>query len=81
MTDSDGDEALDAPQGRSRADRIAGVKRWVRHIEENPPEHWGPEQNAVVNAQVEAARRSGLDADHRRRVERRADELSEGSDR
>lgn len=68
MTDSDGPEAPDAERERDR-ERIEGVKRWVRHIQETRPEVWGPEQNAVVNAQVEAARAAGLDAEHRLRVE------------
>lgn len=75
MTDSDGPEAREANPERNRAERIEGIKRWVRHIEKTPPERWGPEQNAVVNPQVEAARAADLDGEHLKRVERVARDL------
>ena len=77
MTDSNGREALDGKHERNRARRIEAIKRWVRHIQETPPDQWGREQNALVNAQVRAARETDLDAAHRRRVERVARELAE----
>lgn len=80
MNDSSGRDPLEATRERRRAERLEGVKRWVRHLQETPPEQWGPEQNAVVNAQVEAARAADLDADHRLRVERLARELGAGTD-
>ncbi|GGL64944.1 hypothetical protein [Halocalculus aciditolerans] len=40
-----------------------------------PPEQWGPEQNAVVNGQVDAARESGPSAAHRERVESVAESI------
>jgi len=70
MIDSDGPEALEADPERNRAERIEGIKRWVRHIVTTPPERWGPEQNAVVNAEVEAGRAADLDGEHLKRVER-----------
>lgn len=76
MTGSDAREELDARRERNRERRIEGVKRWVRHIRETPPEQWGPEQNTVVNAQVEAARQADVDAAHRERVRRVARELA-----
>ena len=68
MSDSDELDALEAKHERNREQRIEAVKRWAEYIKDNPPEVWGPQQNKVVNAQLEAARESGLDADHYRRV-------------
>ena len=39
----------------SREPRFEAVVRWAEHIQENPPEVWGPQQNAVVNAQIDSA--------------------------
>lgn len=77
MTDSSARKDLIEERERNRARRIEAVKRWVRHTEETPPEKWGAEQNAVVNAQVEAVRETDLDAEYRSRVRRIARELDE----
>lgn len=73
MTDSDGRDRLDEKRRRNREQRIESIKRWVRYIEENPPEKWGEQQNRLVNSQLEAARESGVSAEQYRRVERAAD--------
>lgn len=76
MKDSSGSEnapdldALAAKHEQNRRRRIEAVKRWVRYIQENPPETWGAQQNALVDSQLESARRSGLDASHYRRIRR-----------
>ena len=48
--------------------RIAAIKRWVEYIESEPPEVWGPQQNTIVNDQLEAAQHTALSASHRQRV-------------
>lgn len=68
MSDSDELDALEEKHERNREQRIEAVKRWAEYIQENPPEVWGPQQNKVVNSQLQAARESGLDAEHYRRV-------------
>ena len=56
-------EDLDAKHEKRREQRIEAIKRWVEYIEENPPEVWGPQQNALINSQLEAARKSGISAE------------------
>ena len=51
MPDSPTSE-IDMP---SREPRFEAVVRWAEYIQENPPEVWGPQQNAVVNAQIDSA--------------------------
>lgn len=68
MSDSNELDALAEKHERIREQRIEAVKRWVEYIKEHPPEVWGPQQNRVVNSQLQAARESGLDAEHYRRV-------------
>lgn len=68
MTDLNVREDLDAKHERNREQRIEAVKRWVEYIESEPPEVWGPQQNAVVNDQLDAAQHVGTSATHQRRV-------------
>lgn len=68
MSDSDELDALEKKHERIREQRLEAVKRWAEYIKEKPPEVWGPQQNKVVNSQLQAARESGLDAEHYRRV-------------
>ncbi|WP_129115732.1 hypothetical protein [Halegenticoccus tardaugens] len=68
MNDSNEREALAEKRERNRERRIEAVKRWVAYIEENPPETRGPQQNKLVNAQLQSARESGLNAEHYLRV-------------
>lgn len=60
--------------------RLFTVKRWVEYIESKPPETWGPQQNAVVDDQLEAAQSGQTSASHYRHVKDVATELIEASD-
>jgi len=68
MTDSPERDALTAKHERNRERRLESVKRWVEYIREHPAEVWGPQQNRLINAQIDAAQASDLDVDHRKRV-------------
>ena len=74
MTDSDLRDKLDEKHERNRELRLDAIRRWVEFIEEHPPEVWGPQQNRLVNSQLQSARESGLDADHYRRVKQAGEE-------
>jgi hypothetical protein len=75
MTDSNPTEDSDG-----REPRVEQVKRWVAYIQTEPPETWGPQQNAVVNGQLDAAANAGLSASHRQRVREVADEILRAND-
>lgn len=68
MNDSNARKALDAKRERNREQRIEAIKRWVEYIETHDPSEWGEQQNRLVDSQLESARQSGTDAEHRRRV-------------
>ena len=68
MTDSSVRERLDAKHEDDRERRIAAIKRWVAYIESEPPEVWGPQQNAIVNDQLAAAQDANSSAAHQQRV-------------
>jgi hypothetical protein len=68
MSDSNVRELLDRKHERNQEQRIEGIKRWVEYIQSNPPEVWGPQQNAVVDGQLDAAQSAGTTADHQQRV-------------
>ena len=68
MTDSDLRDRLDDKHERNQKLRLDAIRRWVEFIEEQPPEVWGPQQNKLVESQLQSARESGLDAEHYRRV-------------
>ena len=80
MSDSNAREHLDAKHERNREQRIEGIKRWVEYIESESPETWGPQQNAVVNDQLDAAQSVLTSADHQQHVEDVAAEILEVSD-
>ena len=80
MSDSSTPDSLDAKDERNRQQRIKGIKRWVDYIQSEPPEKWGPQQNAVVNDQLEAAQSVQVSADHRQRVQDVAAEILEASE-
>jgi len=69
MTDSNGREHLDAKHERNREQRIEKIKHWVEYIKSEPPETWGPQQNAVVNDQLDAAQSVQTSASHQQEVE------------
>ncbi|GAB7010226.1 hypothetical protein [Halorubrum trueperi] len=56
-----------------RSPRYDQVVRWVEYIEANPPAVWGPQQNAVVDGQIESARAADVSADDRDRIRRFAE--------
>ncbi|WP_080510676.1 hypothetical protein [Halorubrum kocurii] len=68
MTDSETPDQLDAKHDRNREQRIATIKRWVAYIQSEPPEVWGPQQNAVVNGQLTAAQHVATSAAHQQHV-------------
>lgn len=81
MSDSNAREHLDAKHERNREQRIEGIKRWVEYIEPEPPETWGPQQNAVVNDQLDAAKSVRTSAAHQQHVKDVAAEIIEVRDR
>lgn len=68
MNDSHKPDHLDAKHDRDREQRIAAIKRWVAYINSEPPETWGPQQNAVVNGQLTAAQHVATSAAHQQQV-------------
>ncbi|QKY19744.1 hypothetical protein B4589_004865 [Halolamina sp. CBA1230] len=80
MTDSNEPDGLHAKHERNREQRIAAIKRWVAYIQSEPPEKWGPQQNAVVDDQLEAAQDAGTSAAHKQHVEDVAAEIAEVAD-
>ncbi|NHN60096.1 MULTISPECIES: hypothetical protein [Halorussus] len=80
MSDSNAREQLDAKHERNREQRIEGIKRWVEYIQSEPPETWGPQQNAVVNDQLDAAQSVQMSADHQQQVADIAKEIVEARD-
>ena len=79
MSDSNAPEDLDAKHERNHEQRIEGIKRWVEYIESEPPETWGPQQNAVVNDQLDAAQSVETSADQQQHVKDVAVEILEAS--
>jgi len=80
MSDSNVRDKLDAKHDGDRQQRIEGIKRWVEYIKSEPPEKWGPQQNAVVNDQLEAAQTVGTTAAHQQQVEDIAADIIEAQD-
>lgn len=64
----------DADGGPERPPRYEQVIRWAEYIKTQPPEVWGPQQNAVVNGQIESARAVDVSAEDRKRIREFADE-------
>ena len=64
----------DADGGPERPPRYEQVIRWAEYINAQPPEVWGPQQNAVVNGQIESARAVDVSAEDRKRIREFADE-------
>lgn len=70
MTDSKERDDLEAKRERNRQHRIDGIERWVEYIETHDVEEWGEQLNRLVDSQLESARRSDVDLEHRQRVDR-----------
>ena len=62
------DGSAEADDDPERPPRYEQVIRWVMYIKEQPPEVWGPQQNAVVNGQIESARAVDVSAEDRQRI-------------
>ncbi|MFW5937498.1 MAG: hypothetical protein ACOCSN_01020 [Halanaeroarchaeum sp.] len=80
MSDSNVREHLDAKHERNREQRIEGIKRWVEYIQSEPPETWGPQQNTVVNDQLDAAQNVQTPPSHQQYVKDVAAEIMNVSD-
>ncbi|WP_080510829.1 hypothetical protein [Halorubrum californiense] len=80
MSDSDRPDHLDAKHDRNREQRIAAIKRWVAYIQSEPPEVWGPQQNAVVDGQLSAAQHVATSAAHQQHVAAVAAEIRAARD-
>jgi hypothetical protein len=79
MSDSNAREHLDAKEERNREQRIEGIKRWVDYIESESPETWGPQQNAIVNDQIDVAQSAQTPASHKQYVKDVAAEIMDVS--
>lgn len=73
MTDSSERESLADKHERNRAQRLEQIKRWVKYIDANPPETWGPQLNRLVNSQLESARDADISAEQYRQIKRISD--------
>ena len=74
MTDSRTSDADSSPKGeRGRPPRYDQVRRWAAYIQTHPPEVWGPQQNAVVNGQLESAQAVAVSAAERAQIRDFAD--------
>lgn len=80
MSDSNEPETLDAKHEHDREKRIQAIKRWVEYIRAEPPETWGPQQNAVVNDQLTAAQSVETTATHQQYVTEVANEIIDERD-
>ncbi|MBP1922157.1 hypothetical protein J2751_001163 [Halorubrum alkaliphilum] len=67
------DGSAEADGDPERPPRYDQVIRWAEYIKDNPPEVWGPQQNAVVNGQIESARAVEMSAEDRARIQAFAD--------
>ena len=68
---SDADDDLERPP------RYKQVIRWAEYIKEQPPEVWGPQQNAVVNGQIESAQAVDVSVEEKRAIREFADDVLE----
>lgn len=67
MTDSDQLEELRAKHARNREQRLEAVKAWAQYVSEQPVEVWAPQQNRIIDSQLESARHA--DFEPRLRIE------------
>lgn len=79
MNDSNVPEYLAAKHARDREQRLEAIERWVEYIQSEPAETWGPQQNAVVDGQLDAAQHVETSAAHRLRVTEVASEILEAT--
>ena len=64
-----------ADDSTERPPRYEQVIRWAEYIKEHPPEVWGPQQNAVVNGQIESAQAVNVNSDDKTRIREFANEV------
>ncbi|OYR62292.1 hypothetical protein DJ83_05665 [Halorubrum ezzemoulense] len=64
----------DADGGPERPPRYEQVIRWAEYIKTQPPQVWGPQQNAVVNGHIESAQAADVSVEEKKRVREFADE-------
>ena len=55
----------DSPE---RPPRYEQVIRWAEYIKEQPADVWGPQQNAVVNGQIESAQAVDVSAEEKQAI-------------
>jgi len=79
MSDSHTPDDLAAKHERNREQRMAAIKRWVAYIKSEPPEQWGPQQNAVVNDQLDSAQDAQTSAAHKQHVADVAAEIADAA--
>lgn len=76
MSDSNTRDDLKAKHEQNRQQRVKSIKRWVEFIKTHDADEWGDQQNRLVDSQLESARQSDIDIEHRRRVARAGREHS-----
>jgi len=69
--------SAEADDDAERPPRYEQVIRWVEYINEHPPEVWGPQQNAVVNGQIESAQAVDVSAEEKQAIREFADDVLE----
>lgn len=76
MSDSNTRDELKAKHEQNRQQRVESIKRWVEFIKTHDADEWGDQQNRLVDSQLESARQSDIDIEHRRGVARAGREHS-----
>jgi hypothetical protein len=75
MPDSDPDDPLAERREQNRREGLAAVERWAEYVRNNPPEVWGPQQNRLVESQLESARQTDRSVERERAVRAFADDI------
>ncbi|MDB2241289.1 hypothetical protein [Halorubrum ezzemoulense] len=60
--------------GPQRPPRYEQVIRWAEYIKTQPPQVWGPQQNAVVNGHIESAQAVDVSVEEKQVIREFADE-------
>ena len=68
MNNSNKRDTLEVKHQQNRNQRLDSIKRWVEFIKTHDVDEWGDQQNRLVDSQLESARQSELDIEHRRQV-------------
>lgn len=80
MNDSNAPDTLAEKHERNREQRVEAIERWVEYIKSEPPETWGPQQNAIVDDQLNAAESVETSAATKQRVRDLATDILESAD-